>query len=804
MSHSDQAAGNGSSVIHLAASGPLSHKIRRARKALEDGSFGASSDASLRRQVKSFQGDVETLTQNIAKLLEYSRTLRTRPDVKQLLQESQTTRQRKVSSQRCWRKFACAYSTARWAQYLGAFLESTKADIRCLHLLLSKHVLIPGKEEAQRQEEARRADVIAAAGASGDIAAAAAAFPYQVGAQEVFNPIRQWAAFTLQLEQQLQAVSVESTSPGQFGSPGGLHPSAPAAPAVRHTATSAARVSAQYQQASRAELPSLTAVASQTGGASLGAPRVRHAVSSAAMGRQMLLQPSKRVAALRTAGNRTRLLKVSSMSNTAHNQSQSARDEVLLARMRESTALLPAERLSAGLGAEAPSGGTGSSIAFDFSAITQLVALKEHLTVEVCRFLQVRKGELLRALSMNAGGSGGGGGEAAAASSSNPQHASGSSIGVKNDVSAPHRRTNRLAYRGVDTPAAVVQGTIQQLLEQQAVPSTTHIVRAHSSVQQAVSHNASAGTRRFMSLASSFLDLEALLRRARLTASLTNESGADMDSVLEMQAELRETKRQLQQTRAANTELQAQLSLLRGSLGAMRVPHARGSHTTSSNSAPAEMDSGAPYGGLLQPKLSPDRQVEFTGPTPASAAVASTSASQLFTLGVRLDEAMLRLRSCNDELLATHDREAALQSQVGMLRDANTSLHDKLVDATRELAVTNTWYKPRLEALEGEVASVQQAARDARAAVDVMGGRFAEVLDAKAGLETQLAAISRERDTMAQRLHESIKQLHSVKVGEVARLHAVIAQLQASRELLQGELRDTMLPKTLSQTGKNQ
>ena len=98
-------------------------------------------------------------------------------------------------------------------QYLGAFLESTKADIRCLHLLLSKHVLIPGKEEAQRQEEARRADAIAAAGSSGDVAAAAAAFPYQVGAAEVFNPIRQWASFTVQLEQQLQAVSADSIAP---------------------------------------------------------------------------------------------------------------------------------------------------------------------------------------------------------------------------------------------------------------------------------------------------------------------------------------------------------------------------------------------------------------------------------------------------------------------------------------------------------------------------------------------------------------------------------------------------------------
>lgn len=96
MSHSDQSAVNGSGVVRLASSGPLSNKLRRARIALEDGSFGASSDSSLRRQVKSFQGDVETLTQNVAKLLDYSRTLRTRPDVKQLLQESHNTRQRKV------------------------------------------------------------------------------------------------------------------------------------------------------------------------------------------------------------------------------------------------------------------------------------------------------------------------------------------------------------------------------------------------------------------------------------------------------------------------------------------------------------------------------------------------------------------------------------------------------------------------------------------------------------------------------------------------------------------------------------
>ena len=664
--------------------------------------------------------------------------------------------------------------TVRSLQFLGAFLESTKADIRCMHLLLSKHVLIPGKEEAQRQEEARRADAIAAAGSSGDVAAAAAAFPYQIGTAEVFNPIRQWASFTVQLEQQLQAITADSAAPGATGG----SQQRTQAPPVRHTVTSATRIATQYAQPARAELPSLTSVASQAGGASLGAPRVRAAVSTAALGRHALLQPSQAVATLRTAGNRSRALK------PAPGISQSStRDEVLLARMRESTALVPAERLAAGLG---EGGSASSGIHFDFAAITQLVAIKEHLVVEVCRFLQVRKGELLRALGMRGAGDVGGAGA--------PHADTQQGMGVQNDTSAPHRRTNRLAYRGVDTPAVQVQGSIRALLEAQALPSTAHIQQAHGKVQQALVHNASAGTRRFMSLASSFLDLEALLRRARLTASLANESGTGMDSVLEMQAELREAKRQLQQARASNTELQAQLQLLRKSLSGVSVPHARGSATTSGNgtASRATEASGTPYTGLL-PLQAPEQH--FVRPAsqvvPTAPASASASASQLFTLGVRLDEAMLRLRSCNDELAATHDREAALQCQVGILSDANSALCEKLATATRELAVTNTWYRPRLEALEAEVAHVQQAARDARAAVDVMGGRFAEVLDTKGALEAQLAAVTRERDTMGQRLHECIKQLNSLKTGEISRLHTVIAQLQASKELLQHDMAQT-------------
>ncbi len=638
--------------------------------------------------------------------------------------------------------------------------------------------MIPGKEEAQRQEEARRADAIASAGKSGDMAAAAAAFPYQVGSQEVFNPIKQWASFTIDLEKQLQSVSLESTLP--VTSPRAAHQLTPGrtAPIVRHTATSSARISAQYSQSSRAELPSLTAVASQSGGASLGAPRVREAVGSAGLGHQKVLQQSQRVAALRTGGNRRRLLKHTTGS------SQVSRDEAVLARMRESTALLSVEQLTAGLGAQ----GTASSptsISFDFSTITQLVALKEHLTVELCRFLHVRKSELLRALGMNAAGDG-----KARELTEQPQQ------GVLNDTNAPHRRNNRLAYRGVDTPTPQVQATIAEILQEQSLPSVKDITTGHPRVQHMLAHNASAGTRRILSLSASFMDLEALLRRARLTASLTNESGTDMDSVLEMQAELRETRRQLQSVRAQNTELSAQLHLLRRSLSGVSVPHARGSQSTSTGGA-ASSEQSFPYNGLLAHDVGSKAQSTSSGSKAVSEdchrleqdmVSQGGSASQIFTLGVRLDEAMLRLRSCNDELLATREREAAMTSQLGMLQDEHVILQDKLANVARELAVTNTWYKPRLEALEAEVGHIQQATRDARAAVDLMGGRFAEVLDEKAHLEQQLSSTMRERDSMAHRLHECIKQLHAVKNGEVARLQTVIAKLQSSREHLQQEV----------------
>ncbi len=95
MSHSDTRS-HGPAALQLPSSGTLARKLHQARSTLEEGKFGISSDSSLRRQVKTFQSDVETLTQHVARVLEFSRTLRTRPDVKQLLQESDITRQRKV------------------------------------------------------------------------------------------------------------------------------------------------------------------------------------------------------------------------------------------------------------------------------------------------------------------------------------------------------------------------------------------------------------------------------------------------------------------------------------------------------------------------------------------------------------------------------------------------------------------------------------------------------------------------------------------------------------------------------------
>jgi hypothetical protein len=68
-----------------------------------------------------------------------------------------------------------------------------------------------------------------------------------------------------------------------------------------------------------------------------------------------------------------------------------------------------------------------------------------------------------------------------------------------------------------------------------------------------------------------------------------------------------------------------------------------------------------------------------------------------------------------------------------------------------------------------------------------MGGRFTEILDAKQSLEHSLVGVTKERDTLAQRLHESIKQLHSLKCGEVSRLNSVVAKLQASRQAILDE-----------------
>ena len=84
-------------VIHLPQVGTLASKIQAARSVVEaSASSSGGNDAALREAVKGFQADVESLTQRVARQLEYARTLRTRPDVKQLLQENESSRQRKV------------------------------------------------------------------------------------------------------------------------------------------------------------------------------------------------------------------------------------------------------------------------------------------------------------------------------------------------------------------------------------------------------------------------------------------------------------------------------------------------------------------------------------------------------------------------------------------------------------------------------------------------------------------------------------------------------------------------------------
>ena len=698
------------------------------------------------------------------------------------------------------------------SQYLKAFIETTKADIRCLHHLLSRHVLIPGQKEAQRQEEARRAEAVAAASAASaaDLSAAVAgAYPYTAGGQELFNPVRQWADFTVDLETKLQSISVEVAAPGggQGGGSRRPHP-----PSIRHTATSTARIKAHADSAAQAPLPSLTALASQPGGAALHRTALRPATLTPA---KMAL-PSGPVAALRRAGTRRALQET---LGDPFAQRQAAQDEALLSRMQGSSVLTPPAELKRGLEAEGGAGGP-PTISFDFGAITQLLALKEHLMVELCRFLLIRKGELERSMGLQGGVGGGQAGDEAPPPTP-----------VVNDPTAPHRRNNHLAYRGVDAPPSAMARTVHSVLAEQTAPDTTGIIRATPATGSILRFKASAAMRRFMSLAGGFLELEGHLRQARLAGAAAEAAGGgagrpssqQAQAVLDLQGKLRASE-------VRCGELQAQLRVLRHALSGVHVPHVRGSQLAgrSGDARPyvGMLDeSGDEEGGSVTSEVSRDfsqprwrrgrrgdrpqpRGVGGASPSEATLPVASAegtpdatdarqcsarvtavsaTASQLFVLGVRLDEAVMRLRSASEELQDVSAQRAALLTQVGHLSDANAQLRDSNRSLTRELALYKAWFGPRIRQLEEGLLASQQGMRDARASMDLLSSRLGEVLDAKGALEAALSAVTQERNTLAAKLHESVKNMRLLKYGEVARLETVNARLRAAQQATQAE-----------------